>query len=264
MARAKSFIQLRGSLGDTTFKKVGKNNFAHEKMSIAPGRMKNHRDFITLRENGSQMGNASKSAKTIRDALVNVIHLCKDSKMSNRFNAELRKVVRQDSSRGAVGIGRIARAENMGILQGFDFNDKAKLRTTFNVSYNTAINRDTGEVKLSIASFKPASAIRAPRFAKQFRIMAQVAEIDFDPAVYFNSKYKTINAQFLDFMPLDNRPTEPLSMSFKITTGNVNTIFLVLGVDFSDDENPMYASRALIKEVNAGCIVGVDEGVTVP
>jgi hypothetical protein len=63
---------------------------------------------------------------------------------------------------------------------------------------------------------------------------------------------------------LENTPTEPLSFSFNIKTGNVNTIFLVLGVDFLDLENPLYSSIALLQRVNASCIVAVDKGVTVP
>ena len=189
MARAKSFIKLSGSLGDTTFKKVGKKNYASEKVSISDGRMKSHSSFKSLRKNGRQMGNASKTSKAIRFALNSFVHHCKDSKMVGRLNAEVMKVLKRDTAPGAYVRGKIARAENMELLLGFDFNDKVRLRATFNVPFTIEVNRETGEVKIHIASFIPASAIKAPRLATQLAIMAQVAGIDFDPAVEFNSKY---------------------------------------------------------------------------
>ena len=264
MAQAKSFIKLRGSMGETTFKKRGKKNFANDKVVISDERMKHHYKFERLRLNGKQMGNASKSAMVLRDAFNGIIHQCKDSRMVGRFNAELMKVVKQDSSHGAAERGKVARAENMEILRGFDFNNNARLRATFNVAFNTEVNRETGEAKIHIASFKPASAVKAPRLATQFRIMAQVAQIDFDPAVDFTQKSHPISAYYSGPVLLDNTPTEPVSITFNIKTGNVHTILIALGVDFIDSSNPLYATTGLGLRVNSACIVAVDAGLTVP
>ena len=264
MARAKSFIKLSGSLGETTFKKVGKKNYAIEKVSISDGRMKSNSSFKSLRKNGRQMGNASKTSKAIRFALNSFVHHCKDSKMAGRLNAEVMKVLKRDTAPGAYVHGKIARAENMELLLGFDFNDKVRLRATFNVPFTIEVNRETGEVKIHIASFIPASAIKSPRLATQFAIMAQVAGIDFDPAVDFKSKYKSVDMKSSAVIALDNTPTAPVSITFKIKTGHVNTIIIALGVDFYDESNPLYDTIDLSRRVNSGCIVGVDEGVTVP
>ena len=266
MARAKSFIKLSGSLGETTFKKVGKKNYAIEKVSISDGRMKSNSSFKSLRKNGRQMGNASKTSKAIRFALNSFVHHCKDSKMVGRLNAEVMKVLKRDTAPGpgAYVHGKIARAENMELLLGFDFNDKVRLRATFNVPFTIEVNRETGEVKIHIASFIPDSAIKSPRLATQFAIMAQVAGIDFDPAVDFKSKYKSVDMKSSAVIALDNTPTAPVSITFKIKTGHVNTIFVALGVDFHDFENPLYDTIDLSRRVSSGCIVGVDEGVTVP
>ena len=264
MAKAKSFIKLRGSLGETTFKKVGNKNIASEKVSISDGRMKNHPKFESLRINGRQMGNASKSAKTIRHAFNMIIHWCKDSKMAGRLNAEEMKVLKLDRARGSLIRGKIARAENMELLLGFDFNDKVRLRATFNVPFNLEVNRETGEVKIHIASFKPASAVKAPPLATRFAIMAQIADIDFDPAVDFNSKYKGVAMYSSEVIQLDNTPTDPVTIAFKVNAGNANTILIALGVNFYDESNPLYANIDLSRRVNSGCIVCVDEGVMVP
>ena len=264
MARVRSFLQLRGSIGETTFKQVGKKNYAQDKVVINKDKIRNDKQYTTLRKNGKQMGNASKSARAIRDSLYLVAGYCKDPTMSNRLNAELRNIVKQDSSDTIVKYGKIARSENMHLLQGFDFNDKVRLRSTFNVFYNTDVNRETGEVTVNIASFKPAWAIKSPHLATKYRIMAHVAEIDFNPAVLFMHKFQAIGGYFTDYLTIDTTPTEPLTIKFKIKPGNVNTIFIALGVHFNDLSNPLYENAALSKRVSSGGIVAVDEGVTVP
>ena len=264
MARARSFIKLNGSMGETTFKQLGNKTFANDKVVVSKERVKYHSDYNFLRKNGKHLINASKSAKAVRDALSNLIDSCKDSKMAGRFTSEMMKVLKRDSSYDAFGRGMEARAENMGLLLGFNFNHKASLRAIFNVAFTTEINRQAGEVKINIASFKPASAVKAPPLARQFKIMAQVADIDFDPAVEFNKKFTRIGMYSSESIELNQTPTEPLAITVKVNTGNVNTIFIALGVDFRDSTNMLYASLDQSKRVNPGCIVAVDEGVTVP
>ena len=251
-------------MGETTFKQIGGKNFANDKVVISDGRIKHHYKYDSLRRNDSQMGNSSKSARAIRDSLGTLVNHCKDGKLVGRLNAEMMKVLQRDESVGAAMRGMIARAENMGLLQGFDFNSKTSLRSTFNIAFTTDVNRETGEVKITIASFKPASAVKAPKLATSFKIMAEVADINFDPGVEFNSKLNRTKAYFSEPMLLDNTPTQPLTISFAVKTGNANTIFIALGVDFHDSSNPLYHDINASRRVSAGCIIRVDEGVAVP
>ena len=260
MAQARSWIQLSGSMGETTFKKRGKKTFANDKVVISKAKVKSHKSYGPLRQNGSELSNASSNARIIRQALQDVVHYCKDPKMYARLTSEVMKVLKRDNSAGAFTRGQVARAENMGHLLGFNFNEKAQLRAKFNVAFTTEVNRETGEVKIKIASFKPARAIKSPPLATQFKIRAQVAQIDFNPAIAEHAKYERMGGYASDFIQLNETPTDPQSITLPIKTGKISTIFIALGVDFWDASNPVYAEIEQSVRVSAGCIVAVDEG----
>jgi hypothetical protein len=65
-------------------------------------------------------------------------------------------------------------------LTGFEFNIKGKLGNALYAPFVATINRVTGTIETTIASFIPANMIAAPNGTTHFKIESAGAEVDFD------------------------------------------------------------------------------------
>ena len=161
MARAKSFLQLRGSMSETTFRKVGNKNYAQDKLDIS---RESHKGFALNMSDANGFSTAARAGKLLRNSIKSLVNLSKDNKMTSR----LLKVLMKMSEHG------------IGQLPGFNFNEKVQLNDCFNVPYNTLIQRHTGQLTINIKSFIPAINIKAPKFATHMRIVSAGLYIDFN------------------------------------------------------------------------------------
>jgi hypothetical protein len=65
-------------------------------------------------------------------------------------------------------------------LFGFEFNNSARLSTTFNALYSSSVDRETGVLSVSIPEFVPANAVTSPDGSTHVQIAAISLEIDFN------------------------------------------------------------------------------------
>ena len=253
MARVKSFLKIKGSIGETTFREVGGNNYAQDKLNIPDSKRKEHEDFVVTRKNATEFGSAIKAAKLIRAALVDLLHRAADPKMVQYLNQTMMKIM---------GIGHIRWSldpaallpKNMALLLGHNFNRNVTLRKVFNTPYSATINRETGELTVNIPPLNPANCIIPPKQATHFKIVICGAEIDF---AKHEQKHKTYSSEV---MKLGENLTNIVSVTHQMTPASANVLFIALGIVFIDETKTYYSTDAQAKKVNPLCIVQLDLG----
>lgn len=93
------------------------------------------------------------------------------------------------------------------MLQGFDFNNDAKLQATIFASFDATINRVTGAAAIAIPPFVPVNEVVAPSGATHYKIVSMAAEIDFATGTTIT------DSQLSGTLPLDAAPTIALNLA---------------------------------------------------
>ena len=252
MAQVRGYVKLRGSMGETTFKKGrGKVGIAHDKLDLSKDRMKYHSTYESLRNNASEFSNASTTAKLLRRSIANLLNTSKDSKMTNRLVNEMMMVLKKDTVTRT--FRQEVRAENMTHLLGFNFNENVRLRVAFNVPYRTTINRQTGEVTIKISGFKPSSAIRGPKFATHFKIVTSAIEID----LIKKFEYHNIFSES-EMIALNSSSADPLIITHQLTPQSTAMLMIVVGLQFSEETGYYYQTREQQQMVNPLSLVDLN------
>jgi len=252
MARQKGIIKVKGTIGDLTFYKSGDGYLLREKGGIDGKRIATDPAFQRTRENGSEFGRAGKSGKVLRKAFRPLIQMGSDSRMVSRLVRSMMRVIKTDTSnpRGE----RNLMNGDLSILNGFDFNIKGKLGTTFFASFDVNMDRASGEMSIDIAPFVPIEMISIPEGASHYKIMSGAAAIDFNEEVY--EMVHTATAE----QPLDGVLTSALNHNHELTAGSELPLFLVLGIAFFQEVNgEMYVLRN--GAFNPLSIVGIENAV---
>ena len=253
MARSYGPMKMRGSMGETSFKRVGNKNIAYDKVVVSESKRKFHKDFQSTRDNASELGNASAAAKLLRISMGTWLNFAQDSKMKNRLLAEMMKVLKKDTV--STSGRQIVRSENLTHLLGFNFNEKVRLRVAFNVRYKTSINRETGELTINIYPFKPVSAIRGPQYATHFKIVSSAMEIDLMNPDHIHSKVEKHDNKISDSIAINSSEADQLTIVHKLTPGSTAVLFIVLGLQFIDERGYYYASKEQKQVVNSLSLV---------
>ena len=252
MARVKSIFQAQGSMGNTTFVMRGNKNYAYDKIVVSDRRRYEDSSFAVTRKNAAELGDASLCAKLIREGLSRTLLQARDSGVANRLNAEMMKVLKKPGKN--VAYAAVVLPEHMDHLLGFNFNKKVRLRPSFNVPIKTIFNRDTGEVTINIAAFRPASTVKGPKHATHVRIISIALELD------FANKFGKGIEQSSEVFALDDLLIAPITFSHNLTPGTKQTLFHVMGLQFIDTHGFYYNSDEKMCKVNPLSIVGLDKG----
>lgn len=251
MARQKGIIKLEGTIGDVSFYKSKDGYLAREKGGVDANRIKNDPAFQRTRENGSEFGRAGRSGRILRNALRLMLQNGADGKVASRLTKEMLRVIQTD---GVNPRGERNLVEgNLGILIGFDFNANGKLNTTLYAPFDFAIDRVAGTATVDMPGFVPGTSIAFPTGATHFKISVGGAEVDF------------VNESFIfdiaasGELVLDQNVAGPLSLQLDLTPGSTSDIFLVLGIEFTQQVNGvMYPLKN--GSYNPLTIIEVDEG----
>ena len=242
----KSFINLfNGSMGETTFVRRNGKFTVREKRVPSPG----ERKPMNL-ENESEFGTASSAGKLLRLAVIN-FKLPKSSERINRIQKLMRKITKLDtvSIRGERNITLGDRS----LLLGFDFNIKSGLRSAFKVRFTTSINRETGELIITIPSFIPRSAIKVPLGTTLFKIISIGAAINFA-----NKKSNPVREIIEStLIPWDTNSTAAITNVHHVPPNTTDALFLFLGLQFFKDGGPEVEK---VKMGNGDCLCVVAVG----
>ena len=182
MARQKGIIKLKGTIGDITFYKTQDGHLAREKGGIDASRIASDPAFQRTRENGSEFGRAGKAGKILRTALRALLLNSADGRMVSRLTQSMIKVLQADLV-SIRGLRNIIDGEAE-LLAGFEFNIRGKLGTSLFAPFVATIDRVTGVIEVTLASFIPANMIAAPSGTTHFKIISAGTEVDFEAETF--------------------------------------------------------------------------------
>jgi hypothetical protein len=229
MARQKGIIKLKGTIGDITFYKTQDGHLAREKGGIDANRIASDPAFQRTRENGSEFGRAGKAGKVLRTALRGLLLNSADGRMVSRLTQQMVKVIQADTT-SERGLRNVIDGEAE-LLAGFEFNIRGKLGTSLFAPYTASIDRVTGEIKVSLASFIPTNMIAAPTGTTHYKIISAGAEIDFEAETFIESHTETA------ILPWDVTPTAMINQTNMVTPNSTKPLFLALGIEFYQQIN---------------------------
>jgi len=229
MAKQKGIMKLEGTIGDITFFKTEDGYMARENAPVNGDRIATDPAFQRTRENNAEFGRAGKAAKTLRNAVRILLQNAKDSRVSSRLTAEMMKAVKADIT-NIRGMRNVIDGEAE-LLQGFDFNNNAKLSTTIYAPFTSTIDRVAGTLTITASSFIPAEAIIAPAGTTHFNIVSMGAEVDFENETFITDTKQS------GILAWDNTATAALNLANAVTANSTHPLFLLLGIQFFQQVN---------------------------
>lgn len=252
MARQKGVIKLQGQMGGVSFYKTGKDGFlAREKGGVDGERIKNDPNFARTRENGAEFGRAGSAGKLLRTAFRTLILSSPDGRMASRLTREMVKVIQADqvNTRGQRNVidGEAA------LLQGFEFNENAKLGSTFFSQISPSINRATGICEVVLANYSPDQMVAAPAGATHYRLIMGAAWVDFQNGVSSSNEDRSAEIE------INNIQTPIMTLSASVPAATAEPIFLGFGIEFFQQVNGAFYPLKN-GQYNALSIVMVDVG----
>lgn len=140
------------------------------------------RRFSVPVKNGAEFGCAGKAGKMLRIALRPVLINSADGRMASRLTRKMVKVIQADLV-NELGLRNVIDGEGE-LLLGFEFNIRGKLGTSLFTPFTSQIDRATGDIKVNVPSFIPASMFVAPSGTTHYKIISTGAEVDFEAETF--------------------------------------------------------------------------------
>ncbi|MCH8535431.1 MAG: hypothetical protein LAT51_10215 [Flavobacteriaceae bacterium] len=236
MAKQTGIIRLKGTIGGVTFYKTADGHLAREKGGVDGDRIKNDPAFQRTRENGAEFGTAGSGAKLIRNANRILIQSAKDRNTSARLTREVLRVVKTDQSNER-GQRQIVDG-NMELLQGFEFNRKGRLGSTFFGQFNPSFDRATGEAQITVEPFQASNSIAGPSGTTHYKIVGGLSLVDFA-----NESFES-DTDESGILPWDASSVPSTSLTMEVSGGSSSPAILVFGIQFYQEVNgQMYDLR---------------------
>ena len=232
MARVKSYLRLRGSMGETTFVKQRNNSGGYrsqDKLETTPGRFKTDPNMARVRENSHDFTTAARGGKLIRKSISILVNNAKDRTLTSRMLKTLMAIVKSDLTSPA-GKGNIVDGDTT-MLRDFAFNANADISSLVRVLISKSMNRVTGQLTIDIPVFIPKQALKFPSAATHFQFVAAGAEIDFGAGTYKANIQQSID------LPINNVATAPVTLTCTATPNSTEPLFLFFGIRFFTQKN---------------------------
>lgn len=232
MAEQTGIIQFKGTLGNLSGYQQDGKSIIRRKGGGSKEQFENSPNMQRTRENASEFGRAAGAGKTLRTALRSLIQNVSDKVMTARLTKAMLEVVQSDelNDRGQRGIID-GEAE---MLEGFEFNENGKLRSTVFMTLTPAINRATGAHQVTVPAFVPTRDVVAPQGATHMRLVAAATAVDFEAETS-----QTVTADS-GHVPYNNTATPPLTLALALAANSTSPIFVAAGVEFYQAVNGKY------------------------
>lgn len=229
MAKQSSHINFQGSIGGITYVKTPDGFYARPKTVIPKARFATDPAFKRLREHNAEFSRAGKATKLIRESVKVYLKNAKDRKTSTRLTTQMLQIVIADNlhKKGQ----RKVLGPQFEKLDGFNFNEGAKLSDIFGIAYTTSIDRATGKLEISIPSFVPENIISGPEGSTHFQLISVGVEIDFDKEAFVEHKADS------GLVPLSDAATNLITLTHNLPAASTSPLFLVLGILFHEEVN---------------------------
>lgn len=250
MAKQDGIIELRGTIGNITFRRTKHGLSAGRKSNLSAERIANDESFERTRETNNEFRVASKSAKLLKSAFRLSLKIVKEGSLHSRLLGNLMSVITSDTTndRGK----RNVNTGNIELLKGFEFNGNSTLGKTLFVNYTTAIDRASGNVNFTLPEFAPLKAIEAPKEATHCKIVMTAAAVDFTAEKVASIEKET------DLLPLDMNVVPAATLQAVLPASSTEPIVVAAGVQFFMEANGKYYPLKS-KAFNPLCIVAADK-----
>jgi hypothetical protein len=236
MASQMGMFPFRGKMGNIVFYKLNGKWVARTIGSGTAEQIATEPRFQRTRESNSDFGRAMRASQAMRATFRPLSHTNSDKLLGRRLLVTMISVIKSDhkSARGLRNVldGRLE------LFEGFEFNENGKLPNTIRAPYKPAIDRVTGEMKISIPSFIPQKMVSAPEAATHFKLISAGSALDFD------SKKPEVSLDSSVELPLNNVATGEIVLQNMVPANSTHPLFLVLGIEFYQQVNQvMYRLR---------------------
>ena len=231
MAVQMGILPLAGSIGNISFYKLGDKWVARTKGGASAEKVATDPNMQRTRENASEFGTAAKAGKLMRTALQALANPVADNRMVRRLTSRMLLVL-QAGTIGFRGLRKVVDGK-MDLLQGFEFNGLCNLHNSFFASYDSEINREMGELKISIPPFIPSKFIAPPVSATHFKLNVAGAALDFESDEF------SVELDESPLLALDSGQTDEMVLKARVPANTSVPLFLVLGIEFHQEMNGM-------------------------
>ena len=238
MARQKGSIKYVGTIGDVRhFKIKGKEGYFAGMVGGPSGeQIKTAPEFARTRENMSEFGACAKVGKSIRVPLSNVSKGKRDSSLTGRLTAVMKKVNLEDTSNPR-GQRSFLISENKEYLQGFEFDKNKSIQGIIGFPFATYRDSETLNVTLELPDHIPSEAINAPAGATHYKIISTLSVISDFQYNETTGIYEPVNSVGNELVV-----TEQTSMNDMSTLTNEASLDLILpdDVDWASDTTVLH------------------------
>ena len=249
MAKVRGFLNLQGSMGETTFMKQRKGNQwrAQDKLVISPDRFKKDPKFARVRENASEFARAASGGKLIRKSISSLLSTAKSTNLCTKLFSKLMAVIKSDITNPR-GDGNLVDG-NISLLKGFSFSDGATLVKVLEQVVTSNIDRLPGLMTINIPVFVPATDLTAPSGTTHFQFVSAASELDFELDTHKTNLQKHAVALY------DSNATSAFTITHTVTANSTKPLLLVIGIKFFQAHGsqmiPLLTARTNLLEVIA-------------
>ncbi|CAM4103628.1 hypothetical protein FLAN108750_10435 [Flavobacterium antarcticum] len=225
MAKQVGLLKLRGAIGGITYYKTRHGYLARESSRIDVERVATDPVFQRTREHASEFGRCVRYGALLVRAFKSVVLNASDGKVGNRMTQRMFKAKNADF-KSAPGFRNCIDGD-LGFVEDFEFNDRSSFACVFGAPVLTTIDRTSGIVSFSVASFLASKVVFAPTGGTHFKIISAVAAVDFDAGTFEISSTETA-ALLLNSI-------DSVAVHHLHSVLSVHPLFLVVGISFHQE-----------------------------
>jgi len=173
MAKQKSFIKLKGSLGGLTFYENQGNDVVRTTGGVEKERIMSDAAFIRTRENMMEFGASATVGKALRMGFANIIRSMADSYVSSRITGIMKRI--NSVGPGIRGERDFEILNNKNLIEGFEFNKKSPFDAIFYAPYDDpTLDANRSIATWVVPDFNTSNYLNAPEGATHFRLLLAV------------------------------------------------------------------------------------------
>lgn len=224
MAKQEGPLKLTGTIGNLTFFKNEFGYLAKHKGGPTRDQVLKSEQFENTRDNAADFKSAIEAGVLVRRVVRPLLKPVTSSQLNGRMNRVMLKIIQSDKvhPRGQKVINNSALSK----LAGFEFSYKHSLPSRLRASYDTLVDSRKGALQVTVASFVPKRAIKAPKGATHFKIVSLAGAIDFE-----KNKYKT-NSNYTPLQELNNKKLPAICWQYQLAAQPGQWLLLAIGIVF--------------------------------
>lgn len=222
MAKNRSIIDFKGTLGELTFYESGGEKIVKRKSSVSRNKIKNDPAFKRTRENNQEFGGAARAGKSLRMGFASISKTMADRYFVSRVTAIMRSVISRGT--GVRGQREFLVANSSDLLTGFEFNATQVFDSILFAPSTISLNADRTEITWSLPDFPVDDFITAPVGATHFRVVLAAG-------ILSDFAYSAAESNYAPISPEVNEIAGVQFGNFQDLSGQSGTIDLVLNLN---------------------------------